>query len=558
MLTPISEPKLHQRVTRLEQTHESTKIGATYDQRTQLIERFRSLLAAKNLSLNAVSKETERIFGASSLYFIPHNFCYNVAAHGISPHVCQVFALSKLTGYGFSDFLTFFGFPPDEIPRLQLKLHTQRTVLLPSVTYDKSRVLPYLGAKILPHSLDHTGPFAKIASRSPFCSVAEIEARNRRSFLYARVGNQDALAFPELAPGSVVRVDPLRSDIEADPAPNGGRRPIYLVEHLGGLSACHASLLGRDRILLTPPSLLFESFDFKLHDEAVILGRVDAEIRPTRDFQSPPRHSCARSKYAGSFPRVLGPNPSLSELLRYSRERVGLNFRRAHELSQQIAIELNDSQFLISLGLLCDVEATSAIPRHVAKIFSFCVLYSIDLWSFLRAAKIPIQEAGREQIPRHFLDEKIANLPVEDGRVGIREASLAECLAKAFGEIPLFLLIGFSSGLTGFALSASELYWVGHKEKALHPSLDGAFLMAVDSTTRGRRPADSLGAEPWERPLYLLLLRDGRYLCGFCSFAHDHITLIPHPDCGVAPVRFSNGGEAEVIGQVTSVARLIR
>src|SRR5260370_34717409 len=106
MLTPISGPKLRQRVTRLEQAHEFTKITVTYDQRTQLIERFRSLLAAKNLSLNAVSKETQRIFGPSSLYFIPHNFCYNVAAHGISPHVCQVLPLSKLCGYAFCALLS--------------------------------------------------------------------------------------------------------------------------------------------------------------------------------------------------------------------------------------------------------------------------------------------------------------------------------------------------------------------------------------------------------------------------------------------------------------------
>src|SRR5260370_23180003 len=98
-----------------------------------------------------------------------------------------------------------------------MKLHTQRTILLPSVTYDKSRVLPYLGANILPHSLDHTGPFAKISSRDPFCSVAEIEARNRRSFLYARVGNQDALAFSELSPGTVVLVYPPSSHIAAHP-----------------------------------------------------------------------------------------------------------------------------------------------------------------------------------------------------------------------------------------------------------------------------------------------------------------------------------------------------
>jgi len=109
------------------------KVTLTYDHRTQLIERFRSLLAAKNLNLNAVSKETERIFGASSLYFIPTTFATTWQLKGSVLTICQVFALSKLTGYRFSDFLTLFGFPPDEISRLQLKLHTQRTVLLPSV-----------------------------------------------------------------------------------------------------------------------------------------------------------------------------------------------------------------------------------------------------------------------------------------------------------------------------------------------------------------------------------------------------------------------------------------
>jgi len=164
------------------------------------------------------------------------------------------------------------------------------------------------------------------------------------SFLYARVGNQDAFAFPELVPGSVVRVDPLRSAIEQTPHPTEGddlsicRTPRWIVRR-------PRKLARRDRILLhTRPSLLFESLEFKLHSEAVILGRVDAEIRPIRDLQPPPGHSSARSTHIGSFPRVLGPTPSLGELLRYSRERVGLNFRRARELSQQIAIELNDSR----------------------------------------------------------------------------------------------------------------------------------------------------------------------------------------------------------------------
>src|SRR6266481_4200614 len=74
------------RTTQPEESDESRKITVASDERAQLVERFRSVLASKNLNVNTVSRETERIFGGASSYFIPHNFCYNLVTHGISPH----------------------------------------------------------------------------------------------------------------------------------------------------------------------------------------------------------------------------------------------------------------------------------------------------------------------------------------------------------------------------------------------------------------------------------------------------------------------------------------
>src|SRR5258708_34358359 len=167
-----------------------------------------------------------------------------------------------------------------------------------------------------------------------------------------------------------------------------------------------------------------------------------------------------------------------------------MSFRGAHELRQHVATELNDPQYLISLGLLCDLEATNSVPRHIAKILSFCILYCLDLWSYLRAAGIRFEEAGHEPLPRHLLPEKIGNITREDNCVNSSETSLAEYFGQRFGEIPMFLNLGFSSLLPGLTLSARELFLVCVKEKALHPLLGGAFLMAIETTTQSRTSHD--------------------------------------------------------------------
>src|SRR5262249_47223368 len=151
----------------------------------KLMERFRSILESKKLNTSMIARKTEEIFGATSPYYVPHNFCYSVASLHLTPHINQVFAISKLTGYSFSGFLNFFGFPPNQIPRLQTKLHTRRTVLLPIGDHAQNKNIPSLKESASPHSWDYTRPIGGLATNSLW-PMHEIASRNQGQFVYVR------------------------------------------------------------------------------------------------------------------------------------------------------------------------------------------------------------------------------------------------------------------------------------------------------------------------------------------------------------------------------------
>jgi len=80
--------------------------------------------------------------------------------------------------------------------------------------------------------------------------------------------------------------------------------------------------------------------------------------------------------------------PKLCALLRASRERSGLTFRSAHEISISVAQALHDKHYAISIGLLSDYETIDTPPRHTAKIMTLCILYGIDFFQYLNCAGI--------------------------------------------------------------------------------------------------------------------------------------------------------------------------
>ena len=118
-----------------------------------------------------------------------------------------MFALSRISNYRVTDWLRVFGFDVEIIPRLQLQLPSRRTVLLDSSLDDPNAFIPWIrnlgsappaGVVPLSQVLEWTKPLR-------LASLAELQDKG---FLYAKIGYEDALAFPELLAGSIVRVRP--------------------------------------------------------------------------------------------------------------------------------------------------------------------------------------------------------------------------------------------------------------------------------------------------------------------------------------------------------------
>ena len=60
-----------------------------------------------------------------------------------SPSLYQLFAISMISDYRMADWLRVFGFDLEEIPRLQIALPTNRTILLDSSLSDPDAWIPW-------------------------------------------------------------------------------------------------------------------------------------------------------------------------------------------------------------------------------------------------------------------------------------------------------------------------------------------------------------------------------------------------------------------------------
>jgi hypothetical protein len=525
------------------------------DERAERVARFRAILASKQLTVYSLMKKTRQLYGSSSEYFIPHNFSHYIISRVVSPHICQVVALSRLTGYRLADWMEFFGFAPDMVSSWQLRLHSDQTTLLPSEVYDKNALVPFLGTPLRAEELDRTVPLSRIAKYSTALTARKVESLTSRRFLYARIGKQDALGFPDLVPESIMRIDPRRTTVETE-FPAGTSRPLYLVEVPGSLTCCHVQRAGGDRILLAPHRLEFERLEFRLGREAEILGTANAEIRPVPGLRSPITTDHRKALRIVSTRPAPGPDSTLGELLRHSRERIGVNLRKIHEMSRQLALDLNDDRYQLSTSALWEMETNNVLPRHIEKILSVCILYCLDLFRYLRAARIPVDEAGQEPMPSQHRSTKSSPVFSSHDHAS-PNLTLAGHLAQLIEEIPLFLRHGFPFQFGEQTITARELYWVGQRERIFHPLLNGALVIAVDASKTGEPSGRIEWTESWERPIYLIMRRDEKYLCGFCAFKDNVVTLVPHPDCPVEPMHFVNGQDAEILGRVTAVARLL-
>lgn len=518
----------------------------------------REVFNACGLSLYTVSQESATLFGRSSEFYVAHNLYSTLSRTRQTPTICQILALSQITGYSLFDWLRVFGIELDRVHRLRLMLSGWRTAILDPRIYDTEAWIPWFVDMVGSGPIPPIAPLSQLLHRGSPRRAKELLGQTQNKFFYAVVGEQDVYAFPQFAPGSVIRARAARLGEALSICRPAHGTPFFLVEYGSGWTCSRLIAIEEDRVLLHCPQCPCMDQELRIGRNAKILGIIDGEIRPMkppgRGIQRTKPEPLAHARRAGLLRRDLGGRG----LLRLSRLMAGLSFREASSLSQQIAKVFSDDAYFCAASTLSDYEALSTPPRQIQKIITFCILYGIEFEQLLRAYKLPIDQAGREPIPDELLGREMPEeLKRQQAALGSesdqeRDGFLKQ-IVDQWEEIPLFL----QSSLADIAgikdVSLANLFWVGGEKAPRHPWLVNASLVAVNRRSRSVAEHGSMSA--CDRPLYLILAREGGYMCGRCRLDGDNLVIEGYPRGGVATRSFKNGVDVEVLGRVTAILR---
>jgi hypothetical protein len=521
------------------------------ESRERIVARVRSILGSRRLTLHQVSELSRRLYGPESRAFIPHTLYHSIAnSPSFGTSLAQTCALSRITGYRLADWLVALGIDLEAVAGLQALLPVPRTRLIdshvgpfewiaqePEVPEDhrhREGVIP-LGHLIHQSSELRSEPFTT--------------APQQPSSRFARIGSEDALAFPELLPGSIVRAIP-RETYAASAIQDRGNRPqLLLIEHERGFWCGRFHVSQQGLVHAVAPELAYAPIVFQCPREARILGAVDMELRWLDRFLTPrvPPEFATFSKP----PVLVEPHSAPGRLIRRARSRAGLTLREASQLSRDVSQRLRDKRYLIAESSLSEYEAQDELPRHLEKVVTLGLIYGIGLLDFAIASGTLAEELGHEAIPAEFLTRR-ATAPFREPLPATGETP---SLPRASGQIAR-LYRDLQNELQGNARTTlRDFFWLNGQQPYLPRYTEGSWLALVNR--RKKKPARLPSLPAWQQPAFMLLLRNGKYLCACCSL--DSGTLMLHPESQSlrVPEPLRLGRDVEVIGQIVALARKI-
>ena len=519
----------------------------------EIADRVKSILETRNLTIHEVSQKSESLFGHTSAHFLPHNLYYELRLGTFTPSLQQLFALSKITDYTITDWLHAFGLDLENIPRLQLLLAMKRTIILDSDLMDLNAFVPWFRNRSTQHVIPAVAPLTQLLQIGPLVPQSALLPLTKKSFLYVKIGFEDAMAFPDLVPGSIVRIDPERTN-DLTKKNGTASKTIFLVEHANGICCCRL-LPGRNTVRLLSAQLPYAQVEFGLDGrEARILGAADLEIRPLTCSRRPEIPKALATRWKPQ--PLIEDDTKLSRIMRAKRMNMALSLREASELSERIATILDDDRYFISASTLSDYEARDKVPRQVHKVLSLCVLYNIHFGRFLDQASLEHQRAGKQAIPDRImwrLRSPQRDIQIDTSHLDLSSGFLGT-LIKTCEDIPVFVKGAIREISCLRSASPRSFFWTGGAVRNhIHPYLRNSIIVSIDR--RRKRPVDSRSLPLWKQRLYLVLKRDGGYICGPCGIEDG--TLVIHPDTKHLELReeFRNQRDAEVIGHVCAVMR---
>jgi transcriptional regulator with XRE-family HTH domain len=512
-------------------------------------EKVQSILASKGLTLYRASRQSIALYGRSSPYFLPHNLYYDLRGGSFRPSIHQIVALSRISGYRVADWLQVLGFDLEDIPRWQILLPAKRTLVLDTSLTSRNAWIPWfrnhpIGAPI--PAIAPLGRLLDLDPRRPIASLSQLDPR----FIYAKIGGEDALAFPDLAPGSIVRVNP---DITANLVPKENPAVsdrFFLVEHSKGFFCCRIRVLGGGIIVPFDNRLSYGQVELHCPKEARVRGAVDLEFRPLLRGPEPtvPKDLARQWK-----PRPLPAHEDFGQLLKSTRKRMNLSIREAAAKSRTIAEVLNDERYRTSPSSLSDYELSNTPPRDFHKMVALCSIYGLQFRTVMERMEVDLAAAGTESMPDRYLFRAESTVAVTRGGAETIGSGFIERLLEEYKEIPLFLRhsLGYFSGSA--PVSVDDFFWIGGDNEPLHPSLVKASLVMVNR--RRKTPFHFASKAWWQQPLYIILMRDGSYLACCCAVQNGMLVIYPYSQDFHRSAQYRLHQDVEVVGQIVAVAR---
>lgn len=517
----------------------------------------RQILAARGLTLHRVSRRSAEVFGGSSPFYVPHNLYHGLSHASFRPTIHQVLALSHVSGYRLSDWLAVFGLDLDALSRVQLLVPRRSTTVLDSAVYDTFRWVPWFAERAGSGDYSSTAPLGHLVRWGGFCRSADLLVPGARRFVYARIGQDDVYARPQFACGSIVRADTTRASAFVIKEASAGVSRFFLLEHSRGWTCARLVPAGKNCVVLDCPQRPCAERELRLERDVRVVGIVDAEIRPIA--RGGTERLAAHPLLPSSGPVQYVSKPaSLRELLAQSRRRAGLSYREASSLSRLVAKTFSDPLYFAAPSTLSDYETMDTPPRHIQKILTICILYCIGFQAFLRACGLPLDRAGHDPVPDQLLPREFPNGNHGSPRAkqpNPREPNgFLSSIVSQWQEVPLFLRFSLDAitGMKGPTLS--DFFWVAGSALS-DPLLRNGALAVVNR--RAKKPGAFDPTAACGLPLYLLLKRDGGYVCGRCSLDRGTVRIHSHARAGQEPQQFRNDVDVEIAGEVTAIARLL-
>jgi transcriptional regulator with XRE-family HTH domain len=521
------------------------------ESKERLVERVNVILASRNLTLYQVSQKTSDLYGRSSPSFVPHNFYYALRRASLSPSIHQLFALSRISNYRFHDWLRVFGFHLEDIGQLQATLPSKRTMILDSSLEDPESWIQWFRNKPGNLPAPDIAPMGRLLESAQQVRLRSLPQTKAPEFVYAKIGAEDAFAFPELLPGSIVRAN-VRLAKSMLPGANEERPEcFFLIEHAKGFCCCRLRALGKHRIMPLSTQLPYAQLELEIPTEVRVIGVLDLEIRSLLKSEQTdvPKELATLWR-----PPALGSEASkLSQLLRGARSKMGLSLREASAMSRRVAAELGDQQYFAAPGSLSDYEASDSSPRHIHKVITLCAVYGLHFSTLLRSIGLHAEEAGEYPIPDHLVPRELPTGPRGAQKTEPMDSGFLEQLLKRSEHVPTFLRACLP-GLSGLKTSSLNDYlWIGGDQNPLHPLLAKGLIVVVN---RHRKKALHSRSRPlWQQPLYVLMKREGTYVCGCCSLENGTLVIHPYSLNHQRPEHLRNRHDAEVLGQIVAIAR---